>query len=356
MLNSQTSLSGRLIAIDGLRGASALAVVVYHLYGQVEAELSHVLPSWLSAVFKHGYLGVPVFFVLSGFVITASVKTSTISLRYIGRFALRRSIRLDLVYWTAIALALMFLLIKQEVLGFEVDYPSMKDVALHSVYLQDVFHLENQISAVFWTLCLEIQFYIFFVISVYVCGTIQSANTLSLHSGLVALISLLSSLIYSGIMKLSMPGFFLPYWSFFAMGCLCYRALNNGGLHSLLFLLVLVSSLATTLCAKNINYILGASAAVIFIFLLGIMGWLKSGLSNIYLQFLGAISYSLYLTHPDIGWKSISVLKIAIPESQTPVIALGIFSAGVVISIGFAYLFYKVIEQPSHLLSKKIAL
>jgi peptidoglycan/LPS O-acetylase OafA/YrhL len=51
-----------------------------------------------------GHFGVPIFFVLSGFVIALSLDGKPMSLEIIGRFILRRSIRLDLPYWTAIVL------------------------------------------------------------------------------------------------------------------------------------------------------------------------------------------------------------------------------------------------------------
>ena len=54
---SQPGRSTRFDFIDGLRGLAVLAVMVYHLE-----------PAWLPG----GFVGVDVFFVISGFVVTAS--------------------------------------------------------------------------------------------------------------------------------------------------------------------------------------------------------------------------------------------------------------------------------------------
>lgn len=54
---------GRLRFVDGLRGVAAMMVVLYHFVGRTPAD-------WLVS---KGYLGVSIFFVLSGFVITMAV-------------------------------------------------------------------------------------------------------------------------------------------------------------------------------------------------------------------------------------------------------------------------------------------
>ena len=66
------------------------------------------MPSWLVYVLDRGNLGVAIFFVLSGFVIALSLDAKSINLSTVGRFILRRSIRLDPPYWFAIILTISF--------------------------------------------------------------------------------------------------------------------------------------------------------------------------------------------------------------------------------------------------------
>src|ERR1043165_2562465 len=59
----------RLVSIDLLRGGAALAVVFHHA---INWDLVEAKPLWFRAVhaiFDQGYLGVPLFFVISGFCI-----------------------------------------------------------------------------------------------------------------------------------------------------------------------------------------------------------------------------------------------------------------------------------------------
>ena len=54
--------------IDGLKGIAILAVVFYHLFDLLKS--AHFTESTL---FDGGFLGVDIFFVISGFLITSSV-------------------------------------------------------------------------------------------------------------------------------------------------------------------------------------------------------------------------------------------------------------------------------------------
>ncbi len=70
-----------------------------------------------------------------------------------------------------------------------------------------------------------------------------------------------------------------------------------------------------------------------------------------WLRFLGEISYSLYLTHVLVGGRIIN-FGLRFPEEwliRSTFIFIALTS-----SIIFALLFYKTIEQPSHLFSQKI--
>src|SRR5687767_1720619 len=96
-------------ALDGLRGVAVLAVMVYH-----------------SGLIHGGFLGVDVFFTLSGFLITTLLleehaRAGTIA---IGRFYLRRALRLlpalvaFLIFWGGVSLATTTLQSWPVILGY----------------------------------------------------------------------------------------------------------------------------------------------------------------------------------------------------------------------------------------------
>src|SRR6476619_3658253 len=104
-----TASVGRIQSIDGLRGIAALLVVLFHLHLAVSRTATDWLWFPIDWIAKNGDKGVDIFFVISGFVIAMSVSKGARTFGYFGRFILRRSIRLDPPYWSAILLELVLL-------------------------------------------------------------------------------------------------------------------------------------------------------------------------------------------------------------------------------------------------------
>lgn len=77
--------------VDALRGVAALAVALFHFSGQLSSPLALAFKSY-------GWLGVDVFFVLSGFVISLSLQGKGYALKDFPAFLLRRLVRLEPPY------------------------------------------------------------------------------------------------------------------------------------------------------------------------------------------------------------------------------------------------------------------
>nr|WP_246820324.1 MULTISPECIES: acyltransferase family protein [unclassified Corynebacterium] len=139
--------------LDGLRGLAVLAVVIYHFFGDI-------LPG--------GYLGVDMFFVLSGFLITSLLvrefnATGRISLKdfWIRRF--RRILPAALVV-LSICTAIVALIggdlavgIRQQFLGTFFFVNNWTQIATSQTYFAPN---EVQVFAHYWSLAVEEQFYL----------------------------------------------------------------------------------------------------------------------------------------------------------------------------------------------------
>jgi hypothetical protein len=90
----------RVPVIELLRGLAAISVVLFHLSNSMESETPRVLTAY-------GWLGVDVFFVISGFVIPYSLHGTGYSIRNFPRFMLRRVVRLEPPYLASILFAVM---------------------------------------------------------------------------------------------------------------------------------------------------------------------------------------------------------------------------------------------------------
>src|SRR2546427_494309 len=83
----QADHTSRVEALDLLRLVAVLAVVLYHFGFWGPAAGGMPAMPWLAPVAKYGFLGVPVFFIISGFVIAYSAEGRTAAGFAIARFS-----------------------------------------------------------------------------------------------------------------------------------------------------------------------------------------------------------------------------------------------------------------------------
>ena len=147
----------RLNTIEYLRGLAALAVAWFHLtntYGD----------NWVRASGAYGWLGVEVFFVISGFVIPYALATEKLpySIFDFPRFMARRLARLEPPYILSVALALILWNLSAMAPGFAGKPPAndVGQIGAHLLYLVPVTG-HDWLQPVYWTLACEFVFYIF---------------------------------------------------------------------------------------------------------------------------------------------------------------------------------------------------
>ena len=159
---SPSSKSGRLPVLDPLRGLAAFAVMWFHLTnGNAMLREADPAESLLRASGTHLYLGVEVFFVISGFVLPYAMWRGRYRLRDYGRFLMKRLLRLEPPYLTTLAITVGLLIAGQFAPGFKGE-PFMlewKHLLLHFGYLNALFGF-GWYNPVFWTLAIEFQFYL----------------------------------------------------------------------------------------------------------------------------------------------------------------------------------------------------
>lgn len=344
----------RFRSIDGLRGLAAMAVVLYHLSGNLQPELEVLLPSVINTIFSYGFLGVPIFFVISGFVISFGVGSTKITAGYTGNFILRRSVRLDITYWASIFMAICLLLIKNEFLGSEKEIPSFSDVFLHMFYLQDLLNVKPVISVVYWTLCLEVQLYLFYIFSLWLAQKISANQCTVIHLGIILALGIYSICLDLNITDIGINGLFLSSWHYFLLGVLISNAVRGGKYGSTIFIVWLVIEILFQFGVALKAYTLSGICISFCIFLMWKFNKLNYFLTGKLFAYLGTISYSLYLVHPDIGWKVISLGKLIVGDSLSPMIAGVLLVFGILVSVFVAHIFNVMFEKPTLILAKRL--
>lgn len=295
--------------LDSLRGIAILAVLFYHgLFWQIDlSHFSNPTRLLLQAMWM-GRLGVNLFFVLSGFLITGLLSDSKERDDYYFRFYVRRALRIVPAY-LAVMVALVAL-----------AYAPWKFVVLSLLYLSNLTPLFGVAIAypVLWSLAVEEHFYFVWPLVVrklkhrqvlVVCLGIILLSPLSrLVSYYLSLTKDFASFICNEYTWNSLDG--LACGAFFALWLRsCDRTRRE-----VIRAMIVVALVAISLVAVCLPYGLwtrqtpvGAALQVVpaqFLFicvlgaflLLGTSRW-KSFVQSKTLRFFGEISYGLYLYH-----------------------------------------------------------
>lgn len=151
-------LRPRMPELDTLRGVAVSLVVCFHSFGF--AYTIHGLsgiPRILVALTLPGWVGVNLFFVLSGFLITGILLDTKTRPDYYHRFYVRRALRILPLYYAVLALLLVLART-----GLVERRASWSFLALSSVYLANVTELLGvpMQYGVLWSLAVEEHFYL----------------------------------------------------------------------------------------------------------------------------------------------------------------------------------------------------
>jgi len=147
----------RISSLDGLRGIAIALVLFDHIQDSL---LHRYLRSWTST----GYLGVTLFFVLSGFLITSKLLEPPLDLK---RFYLRRFFRLTPAAWTY----LLVLLILTHTTGR--PYTTLAEVRACVFFYRNFFGFMG-VAGHFWSLSVEEQFYLIWPVTLLLAGVARS--------------------------------------------------------------------------------------------------------------------------------------------------------------------------------------
>ena len=356
MKTNPDTANPRYVFVDGLRGFAAVGVLCHHLLqcSVLGPVLEKALPSPILFLCLHGARGVQVFFVISGFVIAHSLRNVEPTGRAIGNFILRRQLRLDLPYWAMLAFVLANTACEIMAPGLTSRaLPSFGNVILNLLYLQNIVGV-TQILGTAWTLCLEIQFFLVFILILAfgrrLAGQVTVGRAPLSAVGLVGGLGLLS--LVNQAPGDSQPPWFLPYWFYFAAGVLCYWHLR-GRMHPAVFWCFLGAFLVIPVRTNVISIATGFTTALAF-FAVGRAGKLTTWLGGPVSKYLGKISYSLYLVH-------LPVLSIVLRagykvSGENKAASLVWFTVAAAASFVAGHLMWRYVETPSLRLTARLKL
>ncbi len=335
--------------VQALRGIAALWVVIFHAAegGHIE-KLRLVMPKFLFAIlFDAGHYGVAIFFALSGFVIAHSLRDAVVTPKFAGKFILRRSIRLDPTYWATIALIVTQQSLKGGLTSKIAPQVSGGQLLAHLFYATDVLGY-RQINVVFWTLCFEIQFYLGFIVLLVLERSLNEKFGkrfgASVRIAMFGLAAAGALHLYHGLHV----GIALIMWHSFFVGIAAYWAAVRGAR----WLLALMALAGMMTIYGSIGDLISAATAVLLYVALQ-TGRITTALSSPPLQWLGMVSYSLYLTHNFVAGSAFWALRKVVHGGSVLSEAFGLIVVTGICLIA-AYVMWWLVERPSHNFAKYI--
>ncbi len=313
-----TSLSARRFpAADGIRGL-AILVVVLHNSEFVERTSPGLLLKLTGAITATGWVGVQLFFVLSGFLITGILVDALGTPRYFRNFYIRRTLRIFPLYYAALIVALL-------VFPHVAHVPDWTAVARENQwwywsYLSNWGNTFGHIVPGFdhcWSLAVEEQFYLIWPLLVF-------ALTRRGLTRLCAIMLATTPFIRLGLHELGLPPeaayeFTVARWDALAAGALLALLMRDAPLQenlvrwmrqltvgSLCALGVLVlyergfhsDDLLVQVVGQSLIALL--SAAVVYYCVAPPVGAalrVQSAMSAAWLRFFGKYSYAMYVLH-----------------------------------------------------------
>tara|TARA_R110000787_G_scaffold46639_3_gene113092 strand:- start:9358 stop:10644 length:1287 start_codon:yes stop_codon:yes gene_type:complete len=385
-------LPGQMRPVDGLRAISILLVLAIHcvwilaVFDEGAARFFYQAPFWLNWVFN-GELGVDVFFVISGFLISSilmSEHQSSGSIRF-GHFYKRRFMRLMPAYLLAMGFGLLLL-------------PNKEYIWSNLLYINNLLPASTHFMPWTWSLAIEEQFYFLFPLLLLWVLRRRSVRFLAVAMMVAVVASLLIRYLVIKHHQLPLPicwyenacegffdvidhiyvkpwtrfgsflpGIFVAYFHVYHPEALrnCFR--RNGRLiawlsfFSLLVVVLVLSipvnnqlvsfpSSLSTFYYMSFRHLFTMAIGFLLISSLyceyGFCGWLARGLSARWLYPIGQLAYSTYLFHPFvIGalYGALFQLAAELPTLQKIAIAT---VAGVPLSLLIATAVYLFVERP----------
>lgn len=347
--------------IEALRGLAALYVVAFHLTSLPNPDLD--LPFWIEKIIRTGGSGVTLFFVVSAFTLTLSMRLREKDVYAVQQFYIRRIFRIIPLYYV------WLIIIWVRNTFFLGNAPTLTMMLLTvSFTFNLVPGYQSGLVAASWTLGVEMLFYLLFPLIYRYANNLQKAFTFFLVALVIASIytSLLSHYYrmdadqFRSVLQRS----FLHYLPVFALGMVVFfvfeKFIQNKSLPRRWGAMLIAAGGfgASALFDGYLKFLLDPlywQAVIYSLFLLGLSIFPVGVVVNRLTLFWGKLSYSLYLNHPILVLALIPVYRI-IYASQLPVELkyAACFLIVLAILTIISYITYRFIEKPGMELGTKI--
>lgn len=339
----------RISYLDGHRGLAILLVLLYHAYSRWSEVVPYGDEFKYSPLFSNGWLGVNLFFMISGFVILMSLERSS----SFTEFIYRRWLRL-----------FPAMLICSLLVFFTADFfherpagsPVLRDLLPGLTFIepswwqQILASSQGLLEGAFWSLFVEFKFYIVASLAFFWFG--RKAQVAILFGLFIATKAAKLVYVYEPVYILYVINklfhqLSFGYFGWFASGAAFYMYVSTSE-KKWLFSGIFMALVSSVLVRNNIYTSSTIVAVIISLFFAASVYFerVQMMLGNRILLFLGFVSYPLYLLHENMMVSMIVKLGNHFPQSLQFALPL----IPVLLISGLAYIIAKYLEPPLKML------
>ena len=336
--------------IDFLRGLSIISVVLFHYVARIDINFlyNNKLDQIYGYVFGFGWIGVYIFFIISGFCMRFSIQNTTTLIEFLKK-------RINRIYIPFfICSSVVFLL---EYNTYAVRFASgnwtynVNEIGIIDYIFTTLFFARelgfNWVDGAFWTLLVELKFYVMLgciLFSKLGRHSDQIILTFAIILGSIWLLSEISG--FDNISLLLRIFFIAPYLCFFAYGYFLQRLNLNMHIFMYLFMISIIFVISNDkVSIYNNNTYNMFWFTILFLFcsyaLMNNKIKIMRSSSFKLISYFGRISYSLYLYHQKLG---IWVIYLISYNSFIEIPPLLTVSIACIIIVMIASLSHKFIE------------
>jgi len=339
----------RVFELDLLRFVAAVLVLLYHYTWRAQAIPgvdAPAFPLWINSWSRYGYLGVELFYFISGMVIFRSAANASAR-----TFLISRVVRLFPAYWVLVTFSFLLVRLAGSPAGLGVSYRAY----VFNLTMLQTYRGTDLVDGVYWTLAVELAFYAIVWITLAVG---LGKNLFAVLAGWVA-ISIAMSVpavhqqVPATVTTWGKTYLALPWAPYFVAGACCallggerradtrvWTVLGASGIAAIWQGAHYTSHNVAPLYPPGSHSPVAAATAVAALLLIVfiVATGRASTLGRRWMVVAGALTYPLYLVHQNLG--------LVIFHTFDGVTRWALLGVAVVASVGVAWAVHKWVEQP----------
>jgi peptidoglycan/LPS O-acetylase OafA/YrhL len=325
----------RVNEIDLLRFIAAMLVISFHYMfrGYAADDLSIMPYSYLSPFPKYGYLGVELFFLISGFVILMTASSG--SLR---EFFISRVVRLYPAFWASCTLTFIVIL----AIGGTHFTATLSNYLLNMTMMSEFLGIKDMDGA-YWSLFVEMHFYLLVAFILFLKRIHQAQSFLIAWLVVSVLFEVFSIQKLRALLIIDYSAFFIAGATFYLIWDKGLNLTRGSIIFASLGLAIYKSTYGLSGFERHFHtqldpYIV-AAIVITFFLMLSLVALRKTGyFGRTRWMLVGALTYPVYLLHQNIGYM---IFNAAFPKNNPHLILIGTITSMLVL----AYLVHTQIEK-----------